>query len=314
MNAAADDTRVPKLLSLFTLYYLSERLLRYLVSKHLHSSNFQQALHSSRKDSVYFGIFLGAFISLISFPFCTNALWRYSPFSSHHSVNNNSLPTSAEICVDARVVLWISELNRLDIYPLYVYHHVGCIVMILSVFHLHALEILYLPLATLVTEVTGDLVWVLAAHQEMDSRLRNNTKLENARRMLQQANIWMYALGRIPSIPITLYSVVLFTGKYREDWNDVESQALFAWAFFVLLIYFAWVTAYLRRQMHGLRREKRKKDSVFPNVKISIQNGQVGAEDALKASLSGSRLDLVCGQLSEPIGALSMHSLDTTNR
>ncbi|GLB38164.1 hypothetical protein LshimejAT787_0500290 [Lyophyllum shimeji] len=242
-----------KLIAAFTFYYLVERLLAYVVSKHLHPLEFQRTLRASHKRPVYFGILLGAFISLFSFPFCANAFWQYTPVSQDKP-HAEPLSLSAEICITSRGVLWVSELNRLDLYPGYLYHHLGSIVMLLSGFHLDLLELLFLPFTTLVSEIPGDLIWILAAHQEMDPRFIDNPVWERRRKNLQAVNIWVYALMRIPSIPVIAHSAVLLIQRNESRWSSKASRAVLGWVFFVLLAYLGWVVAYLRRQTQTLYR------------------------------------------------------------
>ncbi|KAG6919633.1 hypothetical protein DXG01_003497 [Tephrocybe rancida] len=177
------------LFAAFTAYYLSERCLRTVVSRYFHHPEFRHRLRASRKDTVYFGILLGAFISLFSFPFCSSALWQHVTLPYTRAGSDPGMGLAANICITTRGVLWVSELNRLDMYPSYVYHHLGSIAMVLTAFQLNIPEILLLPFTTLVSEIPGDLVWILAAHQELDSQFLGSTRWARRREKLQSFQI-----------------------------------------------------------------------------------------------------------------------------
>ncbi|KAG5652585.1 hypothetical protein H0H81_004460 [Sphagnurus paluster] len=260
-----------KLFAAFTVYYLVERVLRHLLSRSLLTPDFLSKLRASRKEPAYFGIFFGALISVFSFPFCANAFWQYTPLPFLPAARlGDPLSLSAEICITSRGVLWVSELNRLDLYAGYVYHHLGSIVMLLSAFYLDALELLYLPLVTLVSEVPGDFVWIMAAHQDMDTRCIGNQVWGKWRKDLQAANVWVYALARLPSIPIIAYSAFQLTQTKPGVWTPEARLALLVWVFFVLALYLGWVVAYLKRQLQASQ----------PPHAVSNEKGQEHYTDA----------------------------------
>ncbi|KAF8059306.1 hypothetical protein FPV67DRAFT_1519702 [Lyophyllum atratum] len=263
------------LFAALTVYYLVEKFLGYFVSVYLHRIDFRRALRASRKETVYFGMLLGAFISLSSFPFCANSLWKHtrlSPFAAHEPYGQ-PLSLSAEICITSRGVLWVSELNRLDLYPGYMYHHLGSLAMLLSAFYLNTLELLYIPFTTLVSGIPGDFMWILAAHQEMDVGFIGNQVWQGRKEKLRVINIWVYALMRIPSIPIIAYSAILFTRENDTIWSLKASRALLTWVFFVLLIYLGWVVAYLERQTQALSRREMKRGRELRRAGIPHSNG-----------------------------------------
>ncbi|KAF8169006.1 hypothetical protein K438DRAFT_1615683, partial [Mycena galopus ATCC 62051] len=149
------------LILFFTVYYFVERCLRLI----LRSSNeaFYTSLRASRKDMVFFGISMGLLISLVSTPSCIKGAW-----SAWHAVLPGKeeppwfLDEDARICVTARAILWVSELNRLDLYPLYVVHHAGSIISLLSFLYFQWPTVLFLVIfSTLGSEVPGDLLWML---------------------------------------------------------------------------------------------------------------------------------------------------------
>ncbi|KAF8073505.1 hypothetical protein FPV67DRAFT_1666276 [Lyophyllum atratum] len=264
-----------KLFAALTVYYLVEKFLGYFVSVYLHRIDFRRTLRASRKEPVYFGMLLGACISLFSFPFCANSLWKHtrlSPFAAREPYGQ-PLSLSAEICITSRGVLWVSELNRLDLYPGYMYHHLGSLAMLLSAFYLNTLELLYIPFTTLVSEIPGDFMWILAAHQEMDVGFIWNQVWEGRKEKLRVINIWVYALMRIPSIPIIAYSAILFTQENDTIWSPKASRALLTWVFFILLIYFGCVVAYLERQTQALSRREMKRGRESRGAGIPDSNG-----------------------------------------
>ncbi|KAF5373599.1 hypothetical protein D9758_000909 [Tetrapyrgos nigripes] len=226
----------------FTIYYLVECLLRYLVGTHLHNHTFQSVLRSSYKEPVYYGILLGAIISLFSTPFCLSALWASNPFSPLPP----TFSTSAEICITSRTVLFISELNRLDMYPAYIYHHLGSIAAVLSALHLGAPELLYLPFTTLVSEIPGDLIWILTAHRDLRDSSSFARWGESWRHTVKCVNFWMYAVFRVPSIPAMAYTFWVAIEKYQ--WTGQRAVVFVSWVSIILGSYSFWIWRYLRSQ------------------------------------------------------------------
>lgn len=260
-----------KILSSFTVYYLAERILRYVISKHFLTPDFQAALRASRKDSVYWGILLGAFISFTSFPFCANAVretWLTDSGLNVFPSDKSSPPTlsfSAEVCITSRAVLWISELNRLDLYAAYVYHHMGSITMLLSAFYLGVTHLMYVPFATLVSEIPGDFVWILSAHRDMETqppiekystcdhpRVIPSKSLEKTRQWLQSVNLWIYVLARVPSIPVMMYCSVVTARKGLDHYGKEWASVLIVWTILILSLYSWWIGAYVKRQVVAL--------------------------------------------------------------
>ncbi|KAF7293881.1 hypothetical protein HMN09_01184200 [Mycena chlorophos] len=153
------------LIFLSTLYYFIEQLLRYGLRRY--DEPFYASLYASRKDTVFFGIAMGLLISAISTPSCARGAW--SAWTALHlgpgaTSTPWTLDEDTQRCVTARAILWISELNRLDLYPLYVVHHAGALLSLLSFLHLQwpVLPIISI-FATLVSEIPGDMLWMLSA-------------------------------------------------------------------------------------------------------------------------------------------------------
>lgn len=178
---------------IFTLYYFVERYIRHV----LRSSNnsMYESLIASGKDRVFFGIAMGALITVVSTPFCMRAAVDSSPFSTGLTSDGLRRPLdldfSAQTCIVARSVLWVSELNRLDMYPLYVIHHGASIVSLLSFLYLSWPPAVFLAFyATLGSEIPGDFVWLLSA---VDSP---SATLVRFRRFLIKFNVVQYTIIR----------------------------------------------------------------------------------------------------------------------
>ncbi|THV07762.1 hypothetical protein K435DRAFT_959258 [Dendrothele bispora CBS 962.96] len=227
----------------FVGYYLVERLLKYLVGGYLHGPPFKAALRSSHKEPVYYGILLGAFIAFFSTPFCAAALWRSNPFSLSPGP---TFSTSAEICITSRAVLFISELNRLDLYASYVYHHLGCVVVIASAFQLGVPELLYLPFTTLVSEIPGDLTWIITAHRDLNDSSTFAAWGEKWRSTIKNVNFWVYTICRVPSVPAMAYTVSIAIRRHRmELW---QAYGFIIWVAVILCAYSFWIWRYLKSQ------------------------------------------------------------------
>ncbi|KAJ7583626.1 Prolipo protein diacylglyceryl transferase-domain-containing protein [Mycena floridula] len=120
--------------------------------------------------------------------------------------------------------------------------------MFLSTLFLQTPQLLFIPFASLVTEVTGDFVWILSAHRDLDSR--RSERLERVKQAVQNINIWVYSL-RIPSIPAIMYSAIVTARLGREERGDLWATVLIAWTIFVLTMYSIWIGLYLFRQVQS---------------------------------------------------------------
>ncbi|KAK7467544.1 hypothetical protein VKT23_004598 [Stygiomarasmius scandens] len=230
----------------FTVYYLVERILKYVVGTHLHTPSFKSSLRSSYKEPVYYGILLGAFISFFSTPFCASALWQTNPFSFLSSPSI-ALSTSAEICITSRTVLFISELNRLDLYAPYVYHHLGCVAVVVTALYTGTPELLYLPFTTLVSEIPGDLIWIMTAHRDLNDTSRFVSWGEKWRSTVKSVNFWTYAILRAPSVPAMAYTVWVAIQKHHmKEWY---AYGFASWVTVILGSYSFWIWRYLKSQM-----------------------------------------------------------------
>lgn len=185
----------------FTAYYAIERGLRHVSRSK--DPVFYQKLLSSRKDLPYFGIAMGFLITLFSAPVCGYAAftatypWQTPP--SPGSSNSGMVSASGTICVVSRGILWVSELNRLGEHDFYLYHHLGSLISLLSLVAVRIpLGAVYGIYAGLVSELTGDLVWLVRAH---GSKPETSPWL----RRLEVANIAQYVAVRAPGIVFGFY-------------------------------------------------------------------------------------------------------------
>ncbi|KAJ7499930.1 hypothetical protein FB451DRAFT_1385586 [Mycena latifolia] len=234
------------LILLFTIYYFVERGLR-LVLKSCNGV-FYNSLRASRKDMVFFGISMGLLISLASTPSCVRGAWSaWHALSPGRDEPRWFLDEDAKICVSARAVLWVSELNRLDLYPLYVIHHAGSIVSLLSFLYFKWPALLFLVIfSTLGSEVPGDLLWMLSAY--IDSMEPAPRGLVEFKRRLNMFNVAQYALIRGCGI-----LTVAWILAYSPAGLRTRSPLMQAHAYTLLSLYAAFCVAYVFRQYCNIR-------------------------------------------------------------
>ncbi|KAG5638729.1 hypothetical protein H0H81_010539 [Sphagnurus paluster] len=219
---------------------------------------FRAKLHASGKEPMYYGLLLCNLLMLIAFPFCANAFWKqwFSSPLSFLSVPNPGAPisTSGEICITMRGVMWLSELKNLQSRPALVYHHLGSIVVLLSAVHLDITGLIYLPLATLVSEVLSTFAWVIALHNEMDLRFPGNQRWALLKKNLQVANIWIYAPSRFSCILVTGYLTYRLVEARKDIWSRSARYAVLTWVFTIMIIWGAWIVSYLKDKSRKLKK------------------------------------------------------------
>ncbi|KAJ7676161.1 Prolipo protein diacylglyceryl transferase-domain-containing protein [Mycena rosella] len=234
------------LILLFTGYYFVERGLRLL----LKSCNgvFYHSLWASRKDMVFFGISMGLLISLASTPSCVRGAWSaWNALSPGIEEPRWFLDDDAKICVTARAVLWVSELNRLDLYPLYVIHHAGSLVSLLSFLYFQWPVLLFTCIfGTLGSEVPGDLLWMLSSY--IDSLEYPPRGLVEFKRRLNMFNVVQYALIRGCGIITVAWILACSPAGLRT-----RSVLMQIHAYTLLSHYAAFCIAYVVRQYCSIR-------------------------------------------------------------
>ncbi|KAJ7124428.1 Prolipo protein diacylglyceryl transferase-domain-containing protein [Mycena epipterygia] len=234
------------LIFLFTVYYFVERGLRFFLKSY--DGAFYNSMRASRKDTVFFGISMGLLITLASAPSCVRGAW-----SAWHAVPPGIdeprwfLDDDSKVCVTARAVLWVSELNRLDLYPLYVIHHAGSIISLLSFLYFQWPVLLFLVIfSTLGSEAPGDLLWMLSAYiDSMESAPRG---LVEFKRRLNIFNVMQYALIRGCGI-----IGVAWILAYSPAGLRTRSIFMQAHAYTLLSLYAAFCIAYVFRQCCNIR-------------------------------------------------------------
>lgn len=185
----------------FTAYYAIERGLRHVSRSK--NPEFYQKLLSTRKDLPYFGIAMGFLITLFSAPTCAyaayTAVYPWQPLPSPGENISGMVSASGAVCVVSRGVLWVSELNRLGGHDFYLYHHLASLLSLLSIVTMRIpLGALYGIYAGLISELTGDLVWLIRAH--------GTTSADSAwLRRLEAANAAQYVALRAPGIVFGFY-------------------------------------------------------------------------------------------------------------
>ncbi|KAJ7916240.1 hypothetical protein B0H13DRAFT_2449915 [Mycena leptocephala] len=232
------------LVLLFTIYYLVERILRALLARY--NNHFLIALKDARKDSVFFGFAMGLLITLISTPYCSTAAW--SAWSSPSRATDWVLDSDAQTCLSARAVLWVSELNRLDLYPLYVVHHMGAISSLLSVIYFEWPPTTYLIiLSTLASEVPGDIIWMLDAY--IDSMEKSSSSLSRFKTRFNMINVAQYAFIRGAGIILVSW-LLLCKPEYSVGDFPFLVQILGG---AVLTLYTLFCATYVVRQFLSIR-------------------------------------------------------------
>ncbi|KAJ6544375.1 hypothetical protein B0H19DRAFT_1267650 [Mycena capillaripes] len=234
------------LIFFFTVYYFVERGLRVV----LKSSNdaFYASLRASRKDMVFFGISMGLLISLASTPFCVRGAWSaWNAVLPGREEPPWFLDEDARICVAARAILWVSELNRLDLYPLYVIHHTGSIISLLSFLYFQWPTLLFLVIfSTLGSEVPGDILWMVSSYIETLEILPPG--LVEFKRRLNMFNVAQYAFFRGGGI-IAVVCILAFSPAGLLTRSILEQ----AYAYTLLSFYAAFCAAYVFRQYCSIR-------------------------------------------------------------
>lgn len=187
----------------FTAYYAIERGLRHVSRSK--DPVFYQKLLSTRKDLPYFGIAMGFLITFFSAPTCAYAAYTaVYPWQPLHSPGENisgMVSASGAVCVVSRGVLWVSELNRLGGHDFYLYHHLGSLLSLVSIVAVQIpLGGMYGIYAGLISELTGDMVWLVRAHGATSA---NSAWL----RRLEVANITQYVAVRAPGIVFGFYFI-----------------------------------------------------------------------------------------------------------
>ncbi|KAJ7062743.1 hypothetical protein C8F01DRAFT_1251557 [Mycena amicta] len=250
------------LILLFTVYYFVERLLRYILRTR--NEPFYASLRTSRKDTVFFGISMGLLISLASTPSCARGAWNAWNALGCKSNCNPSwfLDEDAQMCVTARAVLWVSELNRLDLYPLYIVHHAGALLSLLSFLYLRWPVVPFLTIfATLASEVPGDALWMLSAYidsltgAESPHASPPTKRLQTLKHHLNTFNILQYALLRGAGILFVFW--LLAFNPFPAASLRTHTIPMQMYAYVLLGLYAAFCAAYVLRQCRSIRAHRR---------------------------------------------------------
>jgi hypothetical protein len=251
------------LIFLFTVYYFVEQGLRAF----LKSSNevFYTSLRASRKDAVFFGISMGLLISLASSPYCVRGAWSaWLAVSPGIKEPQWFLDEDAQICVTARAILWVSELNRLDLYPLYVVHHTGSIISLLSFLYFQWPTLLFLVIfGTLGSEVPGDLLWMLSAY--IDAAESPSPNLLEFKRRLNMFNVAQYAFIRGGGIIAVAWILIYSPAGLRTRSNLMQ-----VYAYTLLFLYAAFCAAYVFRQSSNIRDRRLSRPPSLSHIPLEL--------------------------------------------
>ncbi|KAJ7277547.1 hypothetical protein C8J57DRAFT_187026 [Mycena rebaudengoi] len=251
------------LIALFTAYYFLERCLRFLLK--FYDKTFYDSLKASRKDMVFFGISMGLLISLASTPSCIRgALNAWGAVLPGTEEPPWFLDGDAQICVTARAVLWVSELNRLDLYPLYVVHHAGSIISLLSFLYFRWPTLLFLLIfSTLGSEVPGDLLWMVSAYiDSMESAPRGVVEFK---RRLNIFNVAQYALFRGAGIGGVAWILMYSPAGLRTRTILMQGHA-----YILLSLYALFCAAYVFRQCRSLRARNLSRPTSPSHIPIEL--------------------------------------------
>ncbi|KAF9019434.1 hypothetical protein BDZ89DRAFT_1073009 [Hymenopellis radicata] len=215
------DSSVTFILYLFVVYYLVERCIQYTL-KHA-SPAFHQWLFDTHKLRVFTGICMGALITLLSTPSCARA--------SFSAVVEGGLDEeSTTRCLIGRSVLWVAELNRLDLYNLYVVHHLASLLALGATLTRHwPLTPFLVIVTTLISEIPGDILWIMSAWRDFSQARRS----EFHRRLIL-FNAVQYTVLRCYGIvhaALFLFTDPDFNGRSFADqaagWSMMGAHVLF---------------------------------------------------------------------------------------
>ncbi|ESK94891.1 hypothetical protein Moror_14058 [Moniliophthora roreri MCA 2997] len=231
-----------EILVLLVIYYLFERCIKALFIRQ--AKPFFDYLYFSHKLPVFTGIAMGALITVITTPACFRAAFTQGD------------DFDAKVCFVGRGVLWVSELNRLDLYELYVVHHLGGLLALCSTV---TLRWPYRPVlvlfASLVSEIPGDFVWMLSAYRDYREGTGQKADSDSGTplsKTIHQAlvvfNLLQYVLLRFPAMIYSFY--IVWIGEGTQRMSQMELNA----AFTMMVAHAAFCIAYVIRQLRTIRR------------------------------------------------------------
>ncbi|KAG7093655.1 hypothetical protein E1B28_007317 [Marasmius oreades] len=231
-------------LLLLVLYYLTERCIKFFLRRR--SISFFDYLYASHKLPVFTGIAMGALITAFITPSCMRAAFGLS-----------SANIDTEICFTGRAILWVAELNRLDLYELYVVHHLGSLVALFSTVLLDwPYRPLLIILASLISEIPGDFLWLLSAHRDYRVLIRSSTRSDDAKgkvwnfhTLMIGLNLLQYTFIRFPAMGYAFW--VLNRGQGTKARMD-KREYLIACA--MLIAHAAFCIGYVVRQYRALQK------------------------------------------------------------
>ncbi|KAF8894982.1 hypothetical protein CPB85DRAFT_221259 [Mucidula mucida] len=171
---------------------------------------------------------MGALITLLSTPSCARA----SFFGQDEE--------STTRCLLGRTVLWVAELNRLDLHTLYVVHHLAALLALGATLTRHwPLTPFLVIVTTLISEIPGDILWMMAAWRDFSQTKRRS----GFHQRLILFNIVQYTVLR--SYGIARAAVFLWTAP---DVRFADKAA--AWSMMGAHVLFC--VMYIRRQIVSL--------------------------------------------------------------
>ncbi|KAF9266916.1 hypothetical protein L218DRAFT_1074761 [Marasmius fiardii PR-910] len=225
-------------LGLLVLYYLIERCFKFLLRRR--STSFFDHLYASHKLPVFTGIAMGTLITAITTPSCMRAAYSLS-----------SPDTNVDFCFIGRGILWVAELNRLDLYELYVVHHLGSL---LALFLTVLLNWPYQPfliiLSSLVSEIPGDFLWLSSAYRDYrSSTVGSDGTWNTAHTFLVGFNLLQYTIIRFSAMGYAFFEL---WGRQRTEKRMERRQFLIACA--MMIGHAAFCMAYVARQYGALQK------------------------------------------------------------
>ncbi|KAL0569317.1 hypothetical protein V5O48_012650 [Marasmius crinis-equi] len=228
------DGLVPSLV-LFAAYYLVERCIKFFLRRS--SNEFFDHLYQSHKLPVFTGIAMGALITATITPACTRSAF-----------NTASTYPDTEVCLTGRGILWTSELNRLDLYELYVVHHLGGLLALLSTVLLRwPLRPLLMIFASLVSEIPGDFLWMLAAYRDYRKETGSAITGSDVYTSLVGFNLAQYVLLRFTAMSYSFYILWSGGGRGMSDWELRSAYAM-------MIAHAIFCSLYVARQYRTLRK------------------------------------------------------------
>ena len=237
------------------LYFGVERIFKILFRQYI--PGIYSSFYRDRKDAQYFAFIMGILITVVTTPFCYNALQESS--DTNDGLGNPNLPTSGQICVASRSVLWLSELNRLDHSNAFLAHHISSLSYL--IWHVQIqmpMRIIYAFNTSLITELFSDIACLMNIH---GFKATNSSMAYG----VQALNTAFLVVIRLPPIIYSVKFLSLHSVGDPRFWTNMICLAIYA-RFIVNLV----ISNCNRLQIFKIKREQPTHLRVFQRFDISV--------------------------------------------